>query len=128
MIRSVKQAKQIIATEEHEQTVFVTWLKKQGYWVSASANGGSRNIFEAMKLKRTGVAAGFPDVFVPLPTEQYHGFFIEMKRKKSGKISELQLGWLQYLRNKGYYAEVAYGAEQAKEMFNSYISPFLPAA
>jgi hypothetical protein len=110
------------ATEEHEQTIFVVWLKKQGFWVSASANGGSRNLFEAMKLKRMGVSAGFPDIFVPLPTPKYHGFFCEMKRLKGGKVSEAQLEWLQYLRDKGYYAEVAQGADEAKELFKFYLS------
>ena len=121
MTRTVK-VKETISTEAHEQTVFVVWLKKQGYWVSASANGGSRNLFEAMKFKRMGVSAGFPDVFVPVPTPRYHGFFIEMKRSKGGKVSSEQVHWIQYLRDNGYYAEVANGAEDAKTHFKFYLS------
>jgi len=117
-----------VPKEDHEQIAFVTWLKKKGFWVSASANGGSRNLFEAMKFKRMGVSAGYPDVFVPLPTTTFHGFFIEMKRSKGGKTSELQLKWLQYLRDNGYYAEVANGFEEAKNHFNFYLSTFPPAA
>jgi VRR-NUC domain len=128
MTKIVKLKKQVPPREDHEQIVFVTWLLKQGYKVSASANGGSRNLFEAMKLKRMGVSAGYPDVFLPLPTSKYHGFFIEMKRLKGGKVSEAQLEWLQYLRDKGYYAEVAHGAEEAKILFNDYLSTMLPAA
>lgn len=126
MTRIVKLQK--VATEEHEQIVFVTWLLKQGYKPSASANGGKRNLFEAMKFKRMGVSAGYPDVFVPLPTPKYHGFFVEMKRIKGGKVSEAQLEWLQYLRDKGYFAEVAHGALEAKEMFNNYLLTMPPAA
>lgn len=114
--------------EDYEQTVFVTWLKKQGYWLAASANGGKRNLFEAMKLKRMGVSAGFPDIFVPLATPKYHGFFLEMKRSKGGKVSEAQLNWLQYLRNNGYFAEVAHGADEAKSLFHLYLESMPPAA
>lgn len=110
------------ATEKVEQIRFVTWLKKMGYRVSASANGGSRNYLEAVNLKRMGVSAGFPDIEVPWPCGGFHGFYLEMKREKGGRVSELQLEWLNYLREKGYYAEVARGFEEAKRLFNHYIS------
>src|SRR5215467_2664073 len=121
MTRTVN-VKKVIPTEDQEQIKFVTWLKKQGFKVVASANGGSRNLFEAMKLKRMGVSSGFPDVFVPIATPKFHGFFVEMKRIKGGKVSETQIEWLSYLRDNGYYAEVAHGFEEAKEMFNFYLS------
>lgn len=111
-----------LPTERQEQIKFVVWLKKQGYRVSASANGGSRHYLEAVNLKAMGVSPGFPDIEVPLPSGSYHGFYIEMKRKKGGKISPEQREWINYLKGKGYYAEVANGFEEAKEMFNFYIS------
>jgi hypothetical protein len=123
----IVKKKAALPKEDHEQITFVVWLKKQGYWVSASANGGSRNLFEAMKFKRMGVSKGYPDVFVPLPAGPYHGFFIEMKRQKGGKVSEEQREWLEYLRNQGYYAEVAKGCAEAKELFLHYLS-FIPQA
>ncbi len=115
-------------TEEYEQIVFVTWLLNKGYRVSGSANGGSRHLLEAVKLKRMGVSAGYPDVFVPLTTPKYAGFYVEMKRLKGGKVQRNQLEWLEYLRGQGYYAEVARGSEEAKEMFHSYLSTMPPAA
>ena len=127
-IVKVKQLKEAIPKEDYEQIVFVIWLKKQGFGVSASANGGSRNLYEAIKLKRMGVWAGWPDVFVPLPTPIYHGFFCEMKRRKGGKVSPAQVECLQYLRDKGYYAEVANGADEAKELFKFYLSTLPKAA
>lgn len=102
--------------------MFVVWLRKIGYRVSASANGGSRNLLEAINLKKMGISAGFPDVEVPLPSGHYHGFYCEMKRQKGGKVSPEQAEWLIYLKEKGYYAEVAYGFEEAKEMFLHYLS------
>ena len=99
----------------------MTWLQAQGYWIAASANGGKRNLLEAMKLKRMGVSPGFPDIFVPLPKGKYHGFFIEMKRQKGGVISELQQNWLMYLRSQNYYAEVANGFDEAQQLFLDYL-------
>ena len=127
MMTGIVKKKPALPKEDYEQITFVVWLKKQGYWVSASANGGSRNLFEAMKFKRMGVAPGYPDIFVPFPVAHYHGFFIEMKREKGGKVSAEQRQWLQHLREKGYYAEVARGCEEAKELFLHYLS-FMPQA
>lgn len=79
-------------------------------------------------MKRMGVSPGFPDVEVPLPIGPFHGFYIEMKRQKGGKVSEEQREWINYLKDKGYYAEVARGFEEAKEMFNYYLSFHKPAA
>jgi len=95
--------------------------------VAASANGGSRHLLEAIALKKMGVSKGFPDVEVPLPSGRYHGFYVEMKRQKGGKVSIEQAEWLAYLREKGYWAEVARGFEEAKEMFLHYLS-FMPKA
>ena len=116
-----------LPTEAQEQIKFVVWLQKHGFRVSGSANGGSRNLYEAMKFKRMGVSPGFPDIEVPLPSGHYHGFYIEMKRQKGGKVSPEQRDWLDYLKEKGYYAEVAKGFEEAKELFLHYLS-FMPRA
>jgi hypothetical protein len=117
--------------EKFEQIRFVTWLKKQGYRVAASANGGSRNVIEARSLKMQGVSPGYPDLIVPLPRGKFHAFYVEMKRTKGGRLSEHQVDWLNYLREQGYFAEVAHGFEEAKEMFLNYLAagttPF-PAA
>lgn len=99
-----------------------------GYKVCASANGGSRHYLEAINLKAMGVSPGFPDIEIPLPVAHYHGFYLEMKRKKGGKVSQEQAEWLNYLKSKGYYAEVAHGFDEAKAYFNHYLSFMKPAA
>lgn len=116
--------KQILKTpsEAEEQIKFVVWLKKQGIRVAASANGGSRNLLEALKFKNMGVSPGFPDLFIPAPCGGYTGLFIEMKRTKGGKVSPEQQEWLTYLRGVNYYCSVAYGFEEAKEIFSQYAS------
>jgi VRR-NUC domain len=79
-------------------------------------------MLEAIMFKRMGVSKGFPDVEVPLPRNGFHGFYVEMKREKGGKVSPEQEEWLNYLRNEGYFAEVAYGCQHAQNMFLEYIA------
>ena len=118
MTRTVNQT----PTEAEDQIRLATWLTKMGIRFSASANGGSRNYLEAAKLKRMGVSPGFPDIFIPIPSGPYHGLLIELKREKGGKASDAQIGWLTYLRDKGYYAEISHGFEEAKEIVLHYLS------
>jgi hypothetical protein len=117
----------IVPKEESEQIMLSVWLTKQGIRHNANANGGRRNLLEAIKFKRMGVSAGFPDIEVPLPSGPFHGLYIEMKRQKGGRLSDNQLEWLSYLRDKGYMAEVAKGFEEAKEIVLHYLS-FTPRA
>jgi hypothetical protein len=109
-------------SEADEQIRFVVWLGKQGVRVVASANGGKRTLLEGAKLKRMGVAAGFPDLFIPIASGGYHGLMIEMKRANGGKVSDLQKDWIKHLTDQGYFAAVAYGFDQAKEIFLRYIN------
>jgi hypothetical protein len=120
IVRSAAVSK--LPTETTEQIKLAVWLTKIGIRFTASANGGRRSLMEGIKLKRMGVSAGFPDIEVPLPSGPYHGLYIELKKQKGGKLSPAQVEWLQYLRDKGYYAERANGFEEAKEMVLHYLS------
>lgn len=123
-----KKVTDLIPKEDREQMLFVTWLNKKGIRVAASANGGYRNFLEALKFKRMGVSAGFPDLFIPLISGEYHGLFIEMKRSKGGVISENQKEWLAYLKSQNYYADVAYGFDDAVKITEQYLSLCKPVA
>lgn len=114
--------KRKIPTERQEQIWFVTWLKKRGYKVHHSPNGGRRHILEGYNLKLMGVSRGFPDVFVALKCGPYTSFFVEMKPVKGGKLEDEQVEWLNHLRSQGFYAECAHGFVEAKEMFLHYLS------
>lgn len=111
-----------IPTEEEDQIKLVTWLKKQGIPVAASANGGKRNLWEAMKLKRMGVSSGFPDLFIPLANRQFTGLFIELKRISGGLVSDQQLEWMRILRKNGFAAEICRGLDQAKKVITDYLA------
>lgn len=117
-----------VPTEDQEQIMLATWLAKQGIRFYAVPNGGHRNMLEALKFKRMGVSAGIPDLCIPIPSGTYHGLYIELKRVKGGKVSAYQSDWLLFLREKGYYAEVAHGFDEAREMVLHYFSFTKPAA
>ncbi len=118
-----------LPTEAQEQIRLAAWLTKMGIRFTASANGGKRDILEAAKLKRQGVSAGFPDVFIPLPIlpyrgneNGYHGLFLELKRVKGGKPSPQQVQWITYLREQNYWADFAYGFDEARATILHYLS------
>lgn len=69
-----------------------------------------------------GTSKGFPDVFVPIPTKKYHAFFLEMKPIKGGKLEIEQIEWIKYLRENGFFAEVAHGFDEARLKFLHYLS------
>lgn len=117
-----------VPTEDQEQIMLATWMTKQGIRFYAIPNGGSRNLIEAIKFKRCGVMPGVPDICVPIPSGSYHGLYLELKRVKGGKVSDNQKYWLEFLREKAYYAEVAAGFDEAKEIILYYLSLTKPAA
>ena len=64
-------------------------------------NGERRLLGDGDKLKKMGVIAGFPDLFIYEPNQEYHGFAIELKIKK-GKLSVNQLKVRDKHLNSGY--------------------------
>ena len=120
--------RKLIPTEDQEQIALATWLTKQGIRFYAIANGGKRNLREAVKLKRTGLSPGVPDICIPIPSGCYHGLYIELKRERGGRVSNEQVEWLEFLRSKGYWADVAFGFEDAKKIVLYYLQLTKPAA
>lgn len=109
-------------TEDYEQIRLCTWLTLQCIPHYSIPNGGFRRFKEAVRLKRTGVQSGVPDLCIPIASGIYHGLYVELKRKKGGKVSDNQIYWLALLREKGYYAEIAKGYEEAKAIVLHYLS------
>jgi len=87
----------------------------------AIPNGGSRHPAEAANLKRQGVVAGIPDLFLPVPAKGKHGLYIEMKRKKGGRLSPYQKDVIDRLQKIGYEVIVAKGADEAIQAIETYL-------
>lgn len=84
-------------------------------------NGGSRNLIEAKNLKKMGVRAGVPDIFLPVARGGFHGLFIEMKRADGGRLSGSQAEYIQKLRMQGYQAVVCKGFDSAVSVITAYL-------
>jgi len=110
----------IVPTEYEEQAKLCDYLTYKGLLYFAIPNGEKRHLGTAMKLKRTGVKAGVPDIFIPMPNNGYHGLFIELKRCKGGTVSLTQRQWIEALKVQGYCAKVCKGAEDAIKLVNDY--------
>ena len=116
----------IAISEAQEQTNLMDWVRlSEGRYTELKLlfhvpNGGSRNKAEAAHLKKQGVKAGVPDLFLPVARGGYHGLFIEMKAA-NGHLMENQKTWIRKLRKQGYYAVVAWGFENAKEIIEEYL-------
>lgn len=122
-----KVSLKVVPTEEHEQIRLATWLDKQGIKFYAIPNGGKRNLWEAIKFKRSGVKSGVPDICLPVPSRssslgQFHGLYIELKRQSGGKISDTQKFWIDFLNRNGYLAVVACGFDEARQIIINYLN------
>ena len=106
-------------SEEDEQAAVMEWtvlMEKQLPELRLLfhiANGGERHPAVAQKLKKAGVKKGVPDLFLPVARGGFHGLWIEMKRKKGGRVSDEQKQWIADLEGEMYRCFVAHGAEEA---------------
>ena len=97
-------------------------------WLNSSQNGVRiTNYMGAVRAKKAGMSKGFPDIFLPYPTQSYAGLFIELKRpiiKGQSKpiVSKEQKEWLEYLNSVNYKAVVCYGANEAIQTICDYIA------
>jgi hypothetical protein len=69
-------------------------------------NGGNRSAREGARFKAAGVRAGVPDLMYPAPIGGYAGLAIELKTK-TGRPTESQSSWLDWLNEQGYRTQIA---------------------
>jgi hypothetical protein len=124
--------KRITVKEEDEQMMLVQYIRYQYSKILFKCDlaGVRLSIGQAVKQKKLGNNKAYPDLFFPEPRGEYHGLFIELKRKgtrllkKNGEyvnehIQE-QAEMCYKLREKGYVACIAVGFDQAKEVIDNY--------
>lgn len=102
----------IPTSEASEQARVIAYLRGRGWLFTATANGVSAGRMQWVQLARSGVAPGVPDILVFESVAGYRGIALEMKTAK-GKVSIEQARWIEALRARGWYAFVAYGADEA---------------
>ena len=115
-------------SEEQEQAAVFEWvvLMRNQYpeldCIFHIPNGGWRSKPEAVRFKRIGVKPGVPDLFLPVARGGWHGLFIEMKRRKGGRLSAEQAEWIKALEGQMYRAVVCHGAEEACDEIYRYLT------
>lgn len=101
-------------SESSEQTILVARVRNfhPDLVFMSIPNGGKRDPRVAAQMKREGVLAGAPDLFLAEPKGDKHGLFIEMK-KIGGRTSDNQNLVIEKLKKKGYEVFVCEGADAA---------------
>ena len=116
-----------VPTEAQEQVTLFQWARmNRGKYpaldlLHAIPNGGSRNPIEAKHLKDQGVKPGVPDICLPVPSRHHTALYIELKRRKGGRVSDAQRGWIAALNRVGCKAVVCYGFDEAREAIEDYL-------
>lgn len=114
-------------TEKHdeawEQRQLIQWARTKpwGGLLFHIPNETVGGMAWVVRNRQLGCRKGVPDLFLPIPTDSFHGLFIEMKREHGGALSVEQRNWIDDLRTLGYRAEVAHGWKEAKEFIEDYM-------
>lgn len=138
---SVRTAKNSLAspTEDDEQELVVKFINyKYKDWIYQVnwLSGCKLPIGLAVKAKRKGHQKSIPDIMIFEPRGDYHGLFIELKRKGSKTLKRNgevvsphlaeQLKTLSRLHDKGYAAVLSCGYHEAVDYIAAYaeLKPF----
>lgn len=110
-----------VPSETDEQKNVVDYLEWKKICYAHTPNEGKRSTITGHNLKQLGMKKGFPDLFIYEPVGEYHGLAIEMKAL-NGKPTMDQLKCLGALKQRGYAAYIAYGANQAIRIIEAYMN------
>lgn len=118
--------------EHYEQCAVVEWWRLQyPAWrglLFASANGlylGGTPRQRAVRwslFEKSGGRAGVADLFLAMPRQGYHGFFVEMKAAKGAHVRKDQRDFLDEMAAQGYMTCICYGADHAISAIKEYMS------
>lgn len=113
-------------TEHEEQAQFVRMVESAyppdvAALLFAVPNGAYKSKFGGVKFKSEGLRAGVPDLFFAYPHKGFGGLFLEMKRRRGGRLSEAQRYYIDLLRGQGYAVEVCKGCDEAFAALSRYL-------
>ena len=104
---------------QKQVAAYLTLRYPQVIWFH-TPNGGSRNFFEACKLKLMGVKPGVPDLMILARKGGYYGLAVELKVGKN-KTTDSQTEWLQNLEILEWKTAVCYTFDSAKQIIDEYL-------
>lgn len=121
---------ELIANEYQECVAFREWLDYHHLMYSHIPNNtfsgyyrgqkAYKNVNQLRKLYALGVHRGVPDYIIIAPKAL---LFVEMKKKKGGRVTEDQEKWIGALKKigEGVDAAVCCGADQAIEFVSKFL-------
>ncbi len=111
----------LVPLEREEQAAVIAWADSHPEaWVLFAIPNGQ---YRRGERPEPGMRPGIPDMFLPLARGGASGLFVEMKRS-NGKPSDVrddQKFWIETLLNRGYWAVVCYGANEAIAEIECYL-------
>lgn len=116
-----------VPMESAEQRTLFEWARRmEGRWPELKLlyhipNEGKRNARTGARMKAEGLKTGVPDVCLPVARGEYHGLYIELKRRKNSRVTPEQLEWIANLVAQGYVAAVCRGCDEAIELIEGYL-------
>jgi len=127
-----------VPKEYDEQVAVFEWAKYCKLpgidMLYATLNGVKLPIGYAVKLSKAGLKRGPLDINLDVARGGYFGLRIELKRIRSGVLSDEQQTWIKDLRDEGYCVHVAFGARDAIARISHYLTlprtvviPFTPS-
>ena len=101
----------------------VRWFRYQypDYILFSIPNGGRRGKTEASIMKGEGVLAGVADLFLAMPSKNFHGLFIEMKTEK-GRQTESQKRFEERAITSGYCYKICRSIDEFIDTTNKYLN------
>lgn len=90
-------------------------------WLFAIKNAGHGDAVRGAKSRAEGVKSGVPDLCFPIPRGDFFGLYVEMKKPKKGRVSEIQNKWHDMLRSNGYAVHVCHGWLEARDVLLIYL-------
>jgi hypothetical protein len=109
--------------ERAERLAFMEWVKLNPVvkkYLIAIEGGGSRNLLEAINIKKCGLVAGTPDYFFMKPNKLYNGMWLEFKAGKN-KLTKLQENFFETATAANYKCIVVWKAEEAIKEVKNYL-------
>ena len=113
-------------SELTEQIKLFNWMRCNQEFIPELAlayhiqNEGKRSQGTGKLLKAAGVKKGVPDICIPVPRQGFAALYIELKFGDNRATKE-QKEFIKKLRENNTRVEVAYGAEEAREIIRNYL-------
>jgi hypothetical protein len=89
-------------------------------WVHSIPNAARRGYVTRCRMLDEGLRAGVADVFLPCPSGQYHGLYIEFKAGRNTCTAE-QVAFGEYAQAAGYGWVVARNVDEAVTAVERYL-------